>query len=174
MTRVDYETFPADTLIEDSVDEHLHSMTPGDVSNTAQVVEALNNPREPTRRLATMRFARLSTRPSPSSSPQNRSTLLRPPATPASSSEPPPISPWPCPTPPATGRPRCEKQISRSFVRGLASLGVNESRDAESRRCARPPFFRRQRFRYRAVSTAEISVYDLILIVDVFPLFSAQ
>lgn len=44
MTRVDYEAFPADTLIEDSVDEHLHSMTPGDVSNTARLVEALNNP----------------------------------------------------------------------------------------------------------------------------------
>ena len=129
-----------------------------------------------TRRLATMRLARLSTRPSPSSSPpRSRSTLPRPPATPCSSSELPPISPWPCPTPPATGRPRCERSRfprSHSVPADLASCSALTSRAMPN---PSPPvcaatFLSTSTFPISRRFTAEISVYDSPH-VDVFRFF---
>ena len=40
----EFATSLADTLVEDTVNEQFHTMTPGDIANTARMVEAENNP----------------------------------------------------------------------------------------------------------------------------------
>ena len=179
MTRVDYETFPADTLIEDSVDEHLHSMTPGDVSNTARLVEALNNPSgadqeagyDALRSSLDETIAKLvATKEQVNFAEATGDTMLLKRASADLSLA---LSN-------STGYWEAqvrEKQISTFNIRRPASLRsalTSRAMPNPSRRCARPPFFRRQRFRYRAPFHGRDIRVRQSSCVDVFRFFSAQ